>query len=246
MDTTLDWFQDEEFWREMYPVFFSPQRFAMAAEQVECVISLTGVEHGAVLDLCCGPGRHAAKFAERGFQVTGVDRSEYLLDRARETGAAVEWVSADMREFVRPGAFDLACSMFTSFGYFEDEEDDRLVLANLFENLRPGGALLIDVIGKETLARRWSATPWLVEAGVRVLNRPIIHDGWGRVSIEWIVLRGETARTFMVHHNLYSGREMKDMLRDAGFTGIRLYGNLHGAPYDLEASRLTVVAKKPV
>ena len=78
-----EWFENEDFWREMYPYMFDEQRFAAADEQVRKILKLTGIRRGAVLDLCCGPGRHSVALAKRGFQVTGVDRTRFLLNKAR-------------------------------------------------------------------------------------------------------------------------------------------------------------------
>jgi len=114
---------------------------------------------GGVLDLCCGPGRHSVEFAKRGFHVTGVDTSDYLLERARERAeefkVQIEWVKDDMRHFRRHAAFELACILFTSFGYFEDDDENLQVARTVHESLRPGGVLITDVIGKERLARNW-------------------------------------------------------------------------------------------
>src|SRR5207302_6427951 len=110
------------------PYMFPPSRFAAAVEEVSQVLALTDFTGHDVLDLCCGPGRHAVGFAQRGYAVTGVDASPFLLERALERGAEaaveIEWVRDDMRRFLRPGAFDLAYSVFTAFVYFESEEDD--------------------------------------------------------------------------------------------------------------------------
>jgi len=50
--------------------------------------------------LCCGPGRHALEFARRGYRVTGVDGTKFLLDRAKkraaESGQQIEWIHQDM------------------------------------------------------------------------------------------------------------------------------------------------------
>ena len=80
----MEWFEDDAFWRELYPYMFPPERLAAAAEQVAQVIALAGFSGRTVLDLCCGPGRHTVEFARLGLDVTGVDRTRFLLDRARE------------------------------------------------------------------------------------------------------------------------------------------------------------------
>jgi SAM-dependent methyltransferase len=145
-----DWFENDDFWRDLYPYMFPAERFAASREQVEMLLKLTGFTGRAVLDLCCGPGRHGVAFAQHGFEVTGVDRSQFLLDRARErateAAVSVEWVREDMRRFIRPATFDLACNMFASFGYFENEEDNLRVLRNVHESLRDGGAFVMEML----------------------------------------------------------------------------------------------------
>lgn len=64
----------------------------------------------------------------------------------------------DMRDFVRADAFDLVLSMFTSFGYFDDKNEDLQVLRHISNSLRSGGVCLIEVMGKECLARIYQPT----------------------------------------------------------------------------------------
>src|SRR6059036_984430 len=122
-----EWFADESIWKDLYPFTFPESAFAVADEQVEKILRLTGLGGGTVLDLCCGPGRHAVALAKRGFAVTAVDRTPFLLDHARaraaEAGLSVEFVLSDMRRFKRPEAFDLILNIFTSFGYFNEKSD---------------------------------------------------------------------------------------------------------------------------
>jgi SAM-dependent methyltransferase len=151
-----DWFEEESFWRAVYPFLMTEERLEGAADEVDSVLSLVGFEGRDVLDLCCGVGRHSVELAAQGLSVTGVDRSRFLLGKARaladEQRVEVEWVEADARDFVRPDSFDLVLNMFTSFGYFDDPDDDRKVLRNAAESLRDGGNLLIDLAGKELVA----------------------------------------------------------------------------------------------
>src|SRR5689334_7207982 len=96
IDAMMEWFENEEFWRQLYTYMFPADRFAATPEQVTQMLSLVGITQGRVLDLCCGPGRHSVELARRGFAVTGVDLTPFLLDRAREcvgeAGVAIEWV----------------------------------------------------------------------------------------------------------------------------------------------------------
>jgi SAM-dependent methyltransferase len=245
----MEWFEDEEFWRELYPYMFPAERIAAAAGQVEQLLALTGCNGRTVLDLCCGPGRHSVELAKLGFAVTGVDRSPFLLERAREraseSGVTIEWVAEDMRRFRRPAAFDLACNIFTSFGYFETEDDDLRVLRNLHESLTAAGVLVIEILGKERLARTWQHSRCMdYPDGAMIVARPRIRDSWSRVDNEWILMKDGHTRTFHFEHTVYSGRELKDRLLSAGFAEVELYGDLEGSEYGLDALRLVAVARK--
>jgi SAM-dependent methyltransferase len=246
-----EWFEDESLWTELYPVMFTEERFRLGEEQVTKVLSLTGLAQSpgvTVLDLCCGPGRHAVPLARQGLRVTAVDRTRFLLEHARErarlAGLAVEFVEADMREFRRLASFDLALSLFTSFGYFAAREDDLKVLRNVRASLNPRGAFVIDVVGKEWLARHFQQTrSTTFPDGTVLIVRCDVVDDWTRVEDEWILIRDGRARTFRFRLSVYSGQELKDRLLEAGFARVNLYGDLDGAPYGREASRLVAVAR---
>jgi len=245
----MEWFEDETFWRELYPHMFPPERFAAAPGQVDQVLSLAHSSGGAVLDLCCGPGRHAVEFARRGFSVTGVDRSPFLLERAREraaeAGVTVAWVLEDMRRFERASAFNLVCSLFTSFGYFEREEEDLEVLRHIHQSLKPGGVLVIEMLGKERLARVYQNVVCTESPdGALLLQRHEIRSDWSRIRNEWMLLKDGRYRTFHFEHTIYSGRELKERLLASGFAEVQLFGDLQGAPYGVDAARLVAVARK--
>ncbi len=243
------WFEDDSLWIETYPFMFSPSRIAAAEEEIEPLLRLVGRKPRSILDLCCGPGRFAVPLARRGFQVTGVDRTAFFLEKAKERAAAenveVEWVQEDMRTFVRPGAFDLALSMFTSFGYFDDKDEDLTVLRKIFGSLRPGGALAMDVVGKELVAGKFvHAVSKKHPDGTVVIDRREVLDDWTRIRMEWTIIRGNDVRVYTVHHTVYSGQELKDRFTAAGFADVKLYGSIDGAPYGPEADRLIVVGRK--
>ena len=244
-----DWFADDAFWAAVYPFEFPEPVIDAGVAQVDRAIALAGVRGGDALDLGCGPGRHAIPLARRGFRVTAVDLSPFHLARARERAAAatvdVELVEADMRAFVRSDAFDLALSLFTSFGYFDDAQDDLGVLQNVRRSLRPAGVLVMDVVSKERLARVLQPTASQRTAGGALLvQRHRVVGDWSRVHNEWTVVRDGRARTFEFLLRIYSGPELEAALGAAGFTSVRLYGALDGRPYDLEAERLVAVAQR--
>jgi 2-polyprenyl-3-methyl-5-hydroxy-6-metoxy-1,4-benzoquinol methylase len=250
MHMRKEWFDDDSFWIDQYPSMFSDQRFAEAADQAERLVQLVHPWGLEVLDLGCGPGRLAIPLAQKGFRITGVDRTAFLLEKARMRAeaaqVAIDWVQQDMRDFVRPAAFDLTISMFTSFGYFEDRREDLTVLRNIVRSLKPGGACVIDVLGKERAARRLQpTTAETLPDGAILVKRCQVLDDWTRVRTELIAIREGTTRTFTFDVTLYSGQELRDRLESVGFSDVKLYGNLTGEAYGFDAERLIAVSRKP-
>ncbi|HZT42647.1 MAG TPA: class I SAM-dependent methyltransferase, partial [Chthonomonadaceae bacterium] len=232
------------------PVMFDEARWGAAPEQVDQVLALLDVAPEAtLLDLCCGPGRHSLELARRGFRVTGVDRTVFHLETARKGAQAenlnVGFVQEDMRRFCRPEAFDGAINLFTSFGYFADPADDRQVLENIHRSLKPGARLVMDVIGKEVLARRFRERHWSENNGVFILEEPKILQNWSWIETRWIVFAEGKKHAFTVSHRLYSAAELAALLEASGFAGVEIYGDLAGAPYDQNAKRLVAVATSP-
>jgi SAM-dependent methyltransferase len=246
-----EWFDDESFWRGLYPFMFPEKRIADADAQIAKALALTKPAGKSVLDLCCGPGRCSIALAKKGFRVTGVDRTTYLLNmaraKARAARAKIEWVQKDMRDFVRPCSFALVLSMFTSFGYFDDKQEDMTVLENMFTSLQPGGACLIELLGKEHLAKILQATTSIVlPDGTLVVERHEIFDDWTRVGNEWLVIRNGRVKSFKFHHTVYSGQELRDRMERVGFVAVSLYGNLDGDQYGPNAERLVAIGRKPI
>jgi SAM-dependent methyltransferase len=245
-----DWYDDDKFWESFQDYMFNPRRMAATAGEVDALSRMLALKRGsAVLDLCCGIGRHSLEFARRGMRVTGVDRTAPYLDQARanadKESLQVEFVQADMREFVRPAAFDGAINFFTAFGYFDDPADDARVARNLFDSLKPGGRFAVDLNGKEVLAAKFRERDWnRLEDGRIMLEERRILDGWKRIESRWILIDGGQRKESTLTLRLYSGAELETLLRAVGFSEVALYGNLDGAPYDQNAERLIALATR--
>ena len=125
----------------------SPAAVEKAAMEAAFVLKQLKLGKGAaLLDLCCGPGRHAVEFARKGLAVTGYDFSEeYLREaaaRAKKKKVKLRLVRGDMRRLKFNGEFDAAVNLFTSFGYFQKFSDDMRTLRGVPRgraSIGPGG-----------------------------------------------------------------------------------------------------------
>ncbi len=243
------WHEDDSFWQTWEPYMFDEKRIAGSVDEVTKIIKLLDVRPGAnVLDLACGTGRIALEFARRGFDVIGVDRTGIYLDHARQQAEKenlkIELVHEDMRNFLRPNTFDVVVNMYTAFGYFEDQADDRLVLDNVCASLKPGGRLLIDMHGKETLAKIFQEHIYTEKDGEIFLQEHKVTQNWSWMQTKWIIFKGNERTESSFSHRLYSGTEIAAQLTACGFSGADVYGDLDGPPYDNNAKRLIAVGYK--
>lgn len=243
------WHDDDDFWLSMAPFMFSEASWEAASLQVEQLLSLLQLApESKVLDCPCGLGRHSLALVRRGFLVTGVDRTAAYLDearrRAQDDNLVAELILDDMRHFNRPETYDAALSLFTSFGYFEDPGENDMVLLNYYQSLKPGGVLLMEMSGKEIIARIYQRRDWRENEGAYLLEERNVTANWSRMESRWILCKDGEVIERPFSHWLYSAAELGQLLTNAGFGQIEFYGDLDGAPYDHEAKRLIAVAHK--
>ncbi|MEU4921398.1 methyltransferase domain-containing protein [Streptomyces parvus] len=240
----MDWYEDLNLWSGFSAVLFSPERERQAAEIVATSPLLAFPPNSRVLDQCCGVGVFTVPLAHQGYRTTGVDLHTELLERAAAVcaDAKVEasFVQADVREYVAPAAFDVVLNMYTSFGYFEDPDENLQVLRNAHDSLAPGGQLIVDLLSKETYAS-WVGPPKIVDIpGGMVVMRDTILDDWSRYRTDWTMVRGDTAEHSSLTCYVYSATELRTMFEQAGFESVECFGGWDGRPYDGEATRLIV------
>jgi SAM-dependent methyltransferase len=244
------WHEDEDFWRTMEPFLFSQGRWEDAPAQVDGLLKLTETPpSSAVLDMCCGPGRHSLELARRGYRVTAVDRTaEYLesaRSRAKSEGLQIDFIMEDMRRFQHPAGFQLALSLYTSFGYFEDPEDDMRVARNLCDALAAQGKLVVEIMGREVLSRIFRERDWQpIEGGGFFLEERNPSSDWTWMNSRWILIREGQIKEYNIAHRIYGGADLSRVLLESGFQKVELFGDLQGSPYNHTAKRLVVVASK--
>src|SRR6266704_3184420 len=221
----------ERFFGDSYLDVYGRQLSAEGADHevsfVERALALTAGQ--SLLDLCCGPGRHALLLAQRGLRVTALDLSQPYLDaaaaEAKRRGIEIETVRADMRAPGFDGRFDAVINMFSSFGYLESEAEDAKVRRGVAAALRPGGRALFDLINREWVIRNQVADESRTGADETVYLKRHDLDG---------------------HHiRLYTLTELIGMLETTGLRLERVYGGFDGEVYGVDTRRMIVVATKP-
>ncbi len=183
-----------------------------------------------VVDLACGPGRHGRELARRGFAVTGADLSQPFLAMARAADGAAgtpppRLLCTDLRRpGLAPRSFEAALLLGNSFGYFSDDEN-RAILEQIRRILRPSGLLCMEVTNRDAYLERLE--PYQEELVRGHLYPELRCQWWKRWDPDTrrvhTLERHSSAATGEVIYEgpydvrLYGWRELRGLLRDAGF-----------------------------
>jgi SAM-dependent methyltransferase len=131
---------------------------------------------GRVLDICCGPGRHAEPLAAAGYAVTGIDRDVEAVTRAARRVSRGTFVALDQRSLMALcSTFDAAMILWQSFGYFDAVTNDR-ILDDIATRLRPGGRLLLDVYHPGFVRANTGTTTATRAEGCRSITNVVTGD----------------------------------------------------------------------
>jgi SAM-dependent methyltransferase len=221
------------------------------AAQVDFVVDVLDLgADSRVLDLACGHGRHALELARRGYAVAGLDLSAPSLALARDAAAhdrlEIAFNECDMREIPYDDEFDAVINLFTAFGYFESDGDDRRVLEGVARARRSGGGFLVDTIHPPWLYRHFEPHGWSeLDDGTVFLEDRSLDLRRGRIDARWVGVRPDGARSELWSSvRLYTLADLAPMLADAGLEVERAFGGFDGSELGIDSRRMIVLARK--
>jgi len=221
-------------------------------EEAAVMVRLLGARPGqTLLDVACGYGRHALILArDHGLQVTGVDVSPALVERARKgaarEGVPVTYVAAHARDIAWQARFDHAVIAFNSLSVFSPV-DVPAILARIRAALNPGGRLFLDLDNKPfhirygTCYRNWFATPRALilqdvhfhhETSVEVMRDINIDPDFSRFE------------EFICFKRIYARDELVALLESAGFGVDLVYGNWDFTRHTESSPKILLVANR--
>lgn len=236
-----EWF--ESWFGEDYVALYPHRDEAEAEHAIELIArTLGGRKVDRVLDLACGAGRHSRALADR-WWTSGLDLSEVLLRLAYREESEESFVRGDMR--VLPYAdesFDLVVNLFTSFGYFETDEEHVLVFDEVARVTSVGGTFVLDFLNAGRV--RATFVPYderVIGDRTVIQTRSITDDGC--YVIKTIRIRGED-REFIERVRLFTPDELKRMMTNAGFEIAACYGDYAASPLQQQSPRVILFGRQ--
>jgi len=187
-----------------------------------------------ILDLCCGQGRHVLELNRRGFKAEGLDRSRYLIQKAKASAKKenlnIRFKEGDARKLpYSPDSFEVVMMLGNSFGYFETVKDDLRILKEIFRVLKPWGRLLLDVSDGEYLKEKFQPRSWeWIDKKLFVCReRSLSGDRQRLISREVVteVTKGVITDQFYAER-LYTKDDLLKLFAEAGFSDAAIHGEI--------------------
>ncbi len=198
-----------------------------------------------VLDLGCGTGNSSLPMFALGFEVTGLDASEEMLEQAREKLPPVTFVQGDFRTFKLDKTFSLAYSVFDSLNNLLTEQDFLAATRNIHDHLQPGSFFMFDVnttIGLRELWEAGRAEGWAGDVYYRWTHT--FDEATNLAKVEAYCESPRTSFTEVHFEKPYDKSDLKRLLVQVGFTDVETITYPDGESAQNDEERIWVVARK--
>ena len=197
-----------------------------------------------VLDLACGKGRHSRTLNEFGMNVLGVDLSEKSIAFAKKyENDSLHFRVQDMREPFDKESFDCVFNLFTSFGYFDQEEDNQKVLHGISQMIKPGGLFVLDYLNTETAIKNLVANETKIIDNVQF---EIKRDFDGKFIRKEIAVK-HLDKSYLFEEKVrgFELAEIEKMLSNSNLKPVECFGDFNLNTFASDKSpRLILICKK--
>ncbi len=208
-----------------------------------------------LLDLGCGPGLYASRFAQKGMEVTGIDISsrsiEYAREHAQKNRLMADYRCLDFLDLDYHGEFDAAIQIYGELNTLSDDKRD-FFLARVREALTDEGILIFDVTTREQRKKEGIKKRWDISEGGfwRPARHLVLEQGFDYPEYDtWLdqyIVMDEIG-SVTVYRNWfhdYTLASLQDVLTKAGFKILQAWNDLTGTPYDAQGDWIGILAGK--
>lgn len=245
----MNW--NKDFFNLIYQELFMKRDLDEINFDVDLITQITGIKNGGVVDFCCGIGDILSEFKRRGFQTNGVDLSREYVEKSKQINNKLGIVCDDALKVSFNKKFDLSINWFSSFGYFNDVENQKL-LDNISNHTKDNGKFFLEIYNTYDILRNFKKI-LKYEKKFKNKNVGIIRtsDYCMRTRIlkqNWLFNYDGDVFSFETKNKLYLIDEIIEMLRLSGFKNIEVYQrNKSGSPCEtasMDSVRVIFVSEK--
>lgn len=212
-------------------------------DEIENRIDMKKVK--TIYEFCCGFGRYSNELAKRGYDVIGIDRSEYLINKAREDAVRigvndkVSYYVKDIQEF-EGETRDLVICMFNSIGYLLDDYDENFGIDNMLKHVKKGGYCIIDIYGENQrtheIERKFPSGKWN-KCSTRKMPGNILE-------IENTYFNGAKTYSSITRIKYFTLIEWQDIFKRNGFRNVKIYDGFSEKLGTNKSETFLIIAQK--
>ena len=229
-----DWFRDW-FNTSYYHTLYKDRNDKDAQLFMRNIINFLKIPTSShLLDLPCGKGRHSIYLNSLGYRVTGADLSENsILDAKKHENATLDFQLKDMRKPFNV-KYDVVFNLFTSFGYFENDIDDVLVLKNINNGLNKNGLIVLDFLNVVNIEKK------LVKKEIKIVDNIIFN--LKREIKNGFIFKHITFKDNGVNHSFLERVKYLDLKKfecyfsEAGLKINHIFGDYHLSKFNPDTS----------
>ncbi len=201
-----------------------------------------------VLDVGCGFGRHSVELAKRGFRVTGIDPAEAMITaakiRAAETAVPIQFSQTPAETFVTDEPFAAAICLFTTLGQHSAAGENSGLVSRVYDALKSGGYFVVEAPQRETAVRQLKPTDTFGQGERYTAVTRQYHADEQTITETFTQVAPEGNREFLLRYRLYSCEELTDLMVNAGFTIVGIFGDYDGTPLAAASATMIVIGQR--
>lgn len=238
-----EWFESW-FDSPYYKLLYRHRDETEAAAFIKKLLEEIHLEKGAkILDMPCGNGRHAVVMADLGYDVSGIDLSERnICEALLNDQPNLHFFEHDMREQLYTNQFDVVMNLFTSFGYFDSEEENKKAMQSIAESLKVGGILIIDFFNDHSLRKNLKSADKIIVDGVEFFIERKIENNFVVKSIH--IKDDKKEYDFEECVQLLELKDFEKYYSPYGLITEKVYGDYMLNPFNENSERLIIIARK--
>lgn len=244
INTKNNWFA-EWFNSHFYHILYQHRDNSEAEAFINLITQhLALPKQASVLDLACGKGRHSIQLNELGFDVLGLDLSKESIQFAKQfENDNLHFTTGDMRHLNYSNRFDLVFNLFTSFGYFLEENDNLLVIKSIENVLKKGGKLVLDYLNTAKVSANLPQIEEIVRENTTFNIHKFIE---GDFIVKDISFKSEgKVQKFQEYVRRIDVQKFNDYFQRCGLELQETFGDYHLNAFDEKKSeRLILIAQK--
>lgn len=205
---------------------------------------LSPPKQSIMLDLACGKGRYSVALNRMGYNVTGIDLSQRKIEAAKlHLNSGLAFAVNDMRVPLEPNKYDYVFNLFTSFGYFDNEEENKIVLVNVFNSLKKGGVFVLDYMNGEKTAKHLLGYEEFSVEDIDFIIERYVKDNL--IVKEIKIKDADVKYNFLEKISIFTEAKLAELITDCGFEIKEIFGDYQLNQYDsINSDRLIIICRK--